>query len=208
MFKSMTKQQKTLALAAALLVLGAKALSELGQPAALPAARGAVGAWQAQPAYPQGDRLAPRDYGAAIGAQGYGDAQNPAADPWGTPYATQPSSGFGSQDTVPLTGSDFGSDAITQGYWDRQARQDGVYQGMDNQINDQVTLQNQATGERVQAEAGSDYYYQSPSVDAAMGASTVVGADAGSTVPADATPYSVVGTGTSSTTSSSGAGEP
>ena len=108
----------------------------------------------------------------------------------------------------PLTGSDMGDDAVTQGYWDRQADQDRTIQGIDNEIKDQVTLENPDTGEQMQADAGSNTYYQSPSVDSEMGQSTIVGTDGGSSLPADATQLNVVGVDTSSTSSSSGTVEP
>jgi hypothetical protein len=98
--------------------------------------------------------------------------------------------------------SDMGSSAITDGYWDRQEIQDGVAHDQSNQILDQTTVQNQNTGETFQVESGSSNYYQSPSADAAMGGSGIVGVDAGGVAPSDGTQLSVV-TGSDATSSSS-----
>ena len=98
--------------------------------------------------------------------------------------------------------SDMGSSAITDGYWDRQAIQDGIAHDQSNQILDQTTVQNQDTGETFQVESGSSNYYQSPSADAAMGGSGIVGVDAGGVAPSDGTQLSVV-TGSDSSSSSS-----
>jgi hypothetical protein len=92
--------------------------------------------------------------------------------------------------------SDMGSSAITDGYWDRQAIQDGIAHDQSNQILDQTTVQNQNTGETFQVESGSSNYYQSPTADAAMGGSGIVGVDAGGVAGSDA--------GSSSSSSSSG----
>lgn len=97
--------------------------------------------------------------------------------------------------------SDSGSSAITDGYWDRQAIQDGIAHDQSNQILDQTTVQNQNTGETFQVESGSSNYYQSPSADAAVGGSGIVGVDAGGVAPSDGTQLSVV---TGSDSSSSG----
>ncbi len=124
------------------------------------------------------------------------------------------SGGFGA-DSGAVTGSnssnsDSGSSAITDGYWDRQAIQDGVAHDQSNQILDQTTVQNQDTGETFQVESGSSNYYQSPSADAAMGGSGIVGVDAGGVAPSDGTQLSVVtgsDAGSSSSSSSSSGGE-
>ncbi len=106
--------------------------------------------------------------------------------------------------------SDMGSSAITEGYWDRQEIQDGVAHDQSNQMLDQTTVQNQDTGETFQVESGSSNYYQSPSADAAMGGSGIVGVDAGGVAPSDGTQLSVVtgsDAGSSSSSSSSSGGE-
>ncbi len=146
----------------------------------------------------------------------YGPGQD-GSDSWQAPNADQGSAGqfqdgapaYPTQDGMPAypNGSydagqgamanggaspDMGSDAVTNGYWERQATQDGVMRDMDNQIKDQVTLRNPTTGETMQGDAGSDNYYQSPTVDNQMGAQTIVGADAGATPPSDSTQLSVV----------------
>jgi hypothetical protein len=105
--------------------------------------------------------------------------------------------------------SDMGSSAITDGYWDRQAIQDGIARDQSNSILDQTTVRNEATGETFQTDSGSSNYYQSPSADAAMGGSGIVGVDAGGVAPSDGTQLSVVtgsdaGSSSSTTTSSGG----
>jgi hypothetical protein len=124
------------------------------------------------------------------------------------------SGGFGTDSGAVVgsnsSNSDMGSSAITDGYWDRQEIQDGIAHDQSNQILDQTTVQNQNTGETFQVESGSSNYYQSPSADAAMGGSGIVGVDAGGVVPSDGTQLSVVtgsDAGSSSSSSSSSAGE-
>ncbi len=103
--------------------------------------------------------------------------------------------------------SDMGSSAVTDGYWDRQAIQDGIAHDQSNQILDQATVQNQDTGETFQVQSGSDSYYQSPSADAAVGGNGIVGVDAGGVAPSDGTQLSVVtGSDSSSSSSSSSSG--
>ena len=97
--------------------------------------------------------------------------------------------------------SDMGSDAVTSGYWERQAIQDGLARDRSNEILDQTTVQNPETGETFQTYSGSDNYYQSPSVDASSGGSGIVGVDAGGVAPSDGTQLSVV-TGSDSNSSS------
>ena len=99
--------------------------------------------------------------------------------------------------------SDMGSGAITGGYWNRQASQDGVYRDIDNQILDQTTVRNDATGETFQTQSGGDSYVQSPSVEGAMGGSGIVGVGAGETAPSDSTPLTVVTGGDSSPSATS-----
>lgn len=117
------------------------------------------------------------------------------------------SGGFGADSGAVVgsnpSNSDMGSSAITEGYWNRQEIQDGVAHDQSNQILDQTTVQNQDTGETFQVESGSSNYYQSPSADAAMGGSGIVGVDAGGVAPSDGTQLSVVtGSDSSSSTSS------
>ncbi len=100
--------------------------------------------------------------------------------------------------------SDATSDGIIQRYNDAQQSEDRVFQGQDNSIKDEVTLQNPDTGEVTQGQAGSSNYYQSPSVDGAMGESTIIGTDGGSAPPADATQLNVVGSDPAPAPSSSG----
>jgi hypothetical protein len=125
------------------------------------------------------------------------------------------SGGFGADQGV-VTGSDsssspdLGSSAVTDGYAERQAIQDGIARDQSNNILDQTTVRNEQTGETFQTESGSDSYYQSPSVDAAAGGSGIVGVDAGATAPSDGTQLSVVtgsDSGSSSSSSTSTGGE-
>ena len=64
-----------------------------------------------------------------------------------------------------------------------------------NYIRDENTVRDPNTGELMQVESGSDTYSKSPSVDAQTGERTIIGSDAGQTLPSDSTQLDVV-TGT------------
>lgn len=125
-----------------------------------------------------------------------------------TPFS---SNTFGSDQGAFSAGSsnsDMGSDAVTSGYWERQAIQDGLARDRSNEILDQTTVQNPETGETFQTYSGSDNYYQSPSVDASSGGSGIVGVEAGGVAPSDATQLSVVtGSDSNSSSASTSVGE-
>jgi hypothetical protein len=201
MQKTISKKQKII-LASAALVLAASGLSNLlesrqGQVRGgmRPATQYASGSWRTPSAEQRDNGFGgedPQDTGQQFqdGAPSYANGSFDA----GQGATTNGGAGV----------SDMGSGAVTDGYWDRQASQDGVYRDMDNQIRDQVTVQNQTTGDTFQADAGSDNYYQSPSADSQMGAQTIVGVDAGGTAPSDGTQLSVVTGSDAGATSSEG----
>ena len=215
MNKTMTQKQKII-LGAVALVLAISGLSSL-----MESRQGQGGMRAGQFGSNQYGYNSRQDNSGQYASGQYASGQD-GSDSWQAPNADQGTGQF--QDGMPAypNGSydagqgamanggaspDMGSDAVTNGYWDRQATQDGVMRDMDNQIKDQVTLQNPTTGETMQGDAGSDNYYQSPTVDNQMGAQTIVGADAGATPPSDATQLSVV-TGSDSSAASTSSESP
>jgi hypothetical protein len=203
--KPWTRKHTLIAIAAALLVVGAQALVQLARDDA--PSRGGTTRAVVVGGASSSDFDASDTDSVVVSSDAGADTANAGAEPLPSSDAsdTTPWSAGGALSGDAGPSSD-GSDAVTQGYWDRQATQDGVIRDMDNSIKDEVTLQNPETGETMQGQAGSDQYYQSPSVDAAMGESTIVGADGGSTPPADATQLNVVTGGDSGGASSSDAG--
>ena len=208
MKKPISKNQKTIIWVSVALVLAASAVSNVLE-------------GQRKPSLGYGNRPSSNDWqmpsnsGSDVNNANMNDSASFGSDQTQNQdnLPSYPSGGFGSDSGAVMgsnpSNSDMGSSAITDGYWGRQAIQDGVARDQSNSILDQTTVQNQDTGETFQVESGSGNYYQSPSADAAMGGSGIVGVDAGGVAPSDGTQLSVV-TGSDSSSgssSSSGGGE-
>ena len=193
--KPWTKRQTVIAIAGVLLVVGVQAAlqwarEDAGQPNAVTAGT------TDSSGLDSGSNDAGFGFG-GVNSSGV-DSSNPDAG------AAFGDAGQGPAGTGRTGSSDATSDGIVQRYNDAQQSEDRVFQGQDNLIKDEVTLQNPETGEVTQGQAGSNYYYQSQSVDSAVRESTIIGMDGGTPAPADATPLNIVGSDPAPAPTSSG----